>query len=367
MSFPRLLLVVLLALPLAAGHGVAPAYDPLVVDMHLYLQADGGLGETAPDAGAVPLPAVTPGAAATPVTFSVKAPVAFAPAANVEVEVTLRADQLVVARDADGNALELSLAPDGAPTRVALADPVLAPGSVALARASLPVPMRTFEEGDELRIVVRPLMPALAEGALSIVIGGDAPSRADFPEMRVPSPADLRLQDLPHTEYLVGKDRFDPPADHAVNVFRVEHDRITPPASPRFSAAGTYVVFEGVEADGSPHRFADRERRVQAAHEFTVNGLVARVHPGLGVIVRVESQPALVQCVRHCPPGGFSQRIGDDANAAAGEPPSVLVPPPRDTSGIPVSEDEPPAAETPFGWGVGALALVAAATLMAKR
>lgn len=361
MSSPRLLLLALLALPLAAGHGAAPAYDPLVLDMHLHLHADRTMVEAAPDEGAVAFSAITPGSAATPLEFTVKAPVAFAPAGSVDVELTLRADQLVVARDADGNALELQVAPDGPPMRIALADALLAPGTVASARASLAVPARTFEEGEEIRLVVRPLMPALAEGALSIVVGGDSPSRVDFREMRVPSPGDLRLQEVQHTEYLVGVDRFEPPADHAVNVFRVAHDTVTPPATTRFSSAGTYVILEGAEPDGSSHRFPDRGRRLEAAHEFTVNGVLARVHPGLGVIVRVESQPALVQCVRNCPSGGFRATIGGDVEPATGEPPSVLVPPPRDTTGIPVSEDEPPAAQTPTGWTLAALGLVGAA------
>lgn len=358
-------LLVLLALPLAAGHGDAPPFDPLVVDMHLHLHADRTMAEAAPDEGAVAFAAIAPGSAPTAVEFAAKAPVAFAPAGTIDVELTLRADQLVVARDADGDALELQVAPDGPPLRVALADSLLTPGTVALARASLAVPARTFEEGEEIRLVVRPLMPALAEGALSIVVGGDTPSRVDFREMRVPSPADLRLQDVPHTEYLVGVDRFEPPADHAANVFRVAHDSVAPPATTRFSAAGTYVILEGAEADGGAHRFPDRARRIDAAHEFTVNGVLARVHPGLGVIVRVESQPTLVQCVRNCPAGGFSATVGESTNPSTGEPPSVLVPPPRDTTGIPVSEDEPPAAKTPLGGALAAAALLVGA--LARR
>jgi hypothetical protein len=186
--------------------------------------------------------------------------------------------------------------------------------------------------------------------------------------MRVPSVADLRLQDVPHTEFLVGVDRFEPPIGHAVNVYLVGHASVAHPAQKSFSPNGTYVVFQGVEDDAAAaqHRHAAREPRIAAAHEYSVNGVIARVQPGIGVVVRAPIQPVIVQCVRNCPEGGFQDLIGArEPESGGADAPSALVPPPRDTSGIPVSADEPPAAGAPLGWALAALALGLAAR--AKR
>jgi hypothetical protein len=71
---------------------------------------------------------------------------------------------------------------------------------------------------------------------------------------------------------------------------------VTPPTSQGWSVNGTWVVLRGIEGDpdASAHSFPDRERRVAAAHAFTVNGVPARVHPGIGIVVPVASQPIRV-------------------------------------------------------------------------
>lgn len=351
-----------LLVPLAGAHGADPAYDPLVVSFHGFLSVDGALVEAQPEPGARALPAAPlPPGAAPELVFTLRAPVAFAAGGPFEVDLTLRADKPVVARDAEGNALELRIEPGGAPVRIALPDAVLAPGAVTTAAASLPAPARAFAEGEALSLHVRALMPGLAEDALSIVVGGDAPSRLDIRDMRVPSPADLRLQDVPHTEFVLGVDRFEPPADHAVNVYVVRHDRVDPPANHAYRANATYVVFHGIEDEGvAAHRHATREARISAAHEFSVNGISVRVHPGLGVVARAPIFPVIVECVRNCPAEGFQSVIGS-GRAEPSEPPSALVPPPRDTTGIPVSEDAPQDARVPMPAALAVLGLLAVA------
>lgn len=364
-----MLLLTILAASLLTPLAAAQEGDPLLISYYGFLTAEGNVTEPLPAAGAYPLPAtpLAPADARVAATFTWRAPVAFAPSASFEVALTLRADQAVVARDAEGNALELRVEPEGAPVRVAFEEDVMAPGTIARVVVSVPAPARAFAEGEEIVLRVTPLMPGLAEGALSIVVGGESASRFDAPGMRVPSPAALRLQDVPHTEFLLGVDRFEPPAGHAVNVYVVGHDSVQAPAQTSFSANGTYVVFHGVEdAMAGEHQHASREARVAAAHEFSVNGILARVHPGLGVVVRAPIQPVIVQCIRNCPAEGFQDVLGGRGEGgAAGEAPSALVPPPRDTSGIPVSGDEPPAADAPLGVALAALALGLAAR--AKR
>ena len=344
--------------PFATAHGTPAPYAPLVVEMHTFLASDGALVLSPPAPGAVALPAATPAAPPPELRFAVPAPVAFTAAAAYQVSLTLRADQLVVARDAEGMSLELQALPDGAPVRVAL-EPVLAPGAVATVLVDVPAPPRAFAEGDEVALAIRALMPGLQAGALSIVTGGDTASRADLRDLRVPGVSALRLQDVPHTEYLVGVDRFEPPADHAANVFRLGHGVLETPATLRFEANKTYVVLEGVEdeEDARDHAQADRAARVAAAHEFAVNGVLARVQPGVAVVVRAPVAPVVVQCVRNCVPASVSF---PSLAATPSERPSALVPPPRDTTGIPVSEDEPEEKATPAPALLAALVLAAA-------
>lgn len=344
----------------ALAHGDAPAssFDPLALSFHGYLTADGKLSDAAPAPGSVPFGvAVAPAPA---LHFALAAPVRFVPGGGFDVAITLRADRPVVT----GDGIEIGFT-DADPMRVAL-DPVLAPGTVATARATLQAPGALYDEGAPLELTVRPLMPALAEGSLAIVIGGDAPSTFDMIDMRVPTPTDLRLQDVAHTEFLLDGESFAPPPTHSVNTILVHHDSIERGAFPGYSANGTYVVLRGEEeAAAQAHATTDRDKRVEAAHEFRVNGVVARVHPGLGVVVRVMTPTIVVSCVQNCPAAGFTYTLAPEPLLIT-DPPSALVPPPRDTNGIPVSADEPEPKETPIG-GILLVALVAAAIVLRRR
>ncbi|HVM44669.1 MAG TPA: hypothetical protein VM582_01940 [Candidatus Thermoplasmatota archaeon] len=356
----KALLALLLLAPLALAH--APGgYDPLVLDLHAFLTAEGRIDERAPAPGGVAFPASAPPGPAAPLSFALAAPVRFVPGAAFDVTLRVRADGLVVARDADGHAFEVNVEPGGAAQRIALDPPVLAPGSAATARAHVQAVGALYEEGQEMTLTIRPLMP-LGERALVLVVGGEQPSTFHAPDMRVPAPADLRLQDLPHTEFLLASEAFEPPSHHAVNTFVVSHEGVRPPASGAWSANGTYVVLRGEEPPESAreHAHTGRAQRVEAAHEFRVNGMTARAHPGLGVVVRVHAPPVRVECVRNCAAPFVWTYAPEDAPRA--DPPSALVPPPRDARGIPASEDEPRGSDAPLPL----LTLLAALALAAR-
>lgn len=367
-----LALVLLLAPPLAGAHGAASAYDPLVVEMHAFLTADGALAEAAPDAGEMAFPPSDPLEPGEPLVFALDAPVRFEPAGGLVVTLRLRAAQPVVARDADGNAFELSLLRDGAPVegasrRVPLADPVLAPDARATLDAVVQAPGVVFEERSRLALQVRPLMP-LAEGALLLLVGPEG-SRADLPDMRVPRVADLKLQDAPLVEFVTENETFEPPEGSVATVVRVRHDRVEAPRA-MLIGSPTYLVLVGEEGEeeARSHSFPDRPRRLAAAHELLVGDRLVRVHPGLGVVVPL-TRTADVTCARNCPPDfRFSvpvQEAPRNGSVPSQEPTGVLIPPPRSTAGIPVSQDAPP--EDGRGVPGPALAATLAAALLAAR
>lgn len=352
--------------PLAGAHGAAAApYDPLSLEWHAFLAADGTIGTVSPRAGAIAFPASpapTAGASA-PLRFTFPAPVAFEPGGGFVVRLALRVDKPLVAQ---GEAMELSVMPGGEAVRVALPDgPLLAPGSIVTIEQTLHAPGALYAQGDPLELVLQPLVPALLEDALFVVVGAEVGSLFDALDMRVPSPADLRLQDVPHTEIVLGADQFVPPASHALNVFTVGHDVVVPPAAGASSEAGTYVLLRGEEPDdvAREHAIADEEARRAAAHSFRVNGVPARVHPGLGVIVRIPSLPIRVACEENCPEGGYAWSFAPVSTGGTSESPGVLVPAPRDTTGIPVSQDDPPTKGTPLPGPLAVLALALALAL----
>lgn len=351
--------------------GLAPAalaadgFDPLKLSFSGFLTADGEIDATPAAPGSIPFQAVPPTGVAPPLLFTFVAPVRFSPGAAFEVAIQVRADALVVARDAEGNAFEIGIDPDGARVPVAVDPPVMAPGTVATLRVQV-MSSSLYDEGDPIVLSVRPL-GQFTDGALSLVVGGDPPSTFAAPDMRVPTPADLRLQDLPHTEFLLDGESFAPPPTHSVNVFRVGHASVDIPSALGWSIEGTYAVLRGDESGevAAGHAKVDRASRIDAAHEFRVNGAVARVHPGLGVVVRIRSLPLTIECVRNCP-ADFAFEWGPPPTTPTGEPPSTLIPPPRDTSGIPVSEDEDDK-PTPLAPLVAIVALALAAETFRRR
>lgn len=352
-------LVLLAAAQPALAHGEdAPAeavFDPLRLSLHAYLSADGNLTDAIPAPGAVPLPAsppVAPAAAGLPFTLAV--PVRFVPGQGIEVALHLRAEKPVLTRDADGNGLELALMRNGeevpgAARRVPLGDALLAPGATASARAVLQAPGVTFAKGDDLALVVRPLMPGLQEEALFVLVGGEAASSVDIHDMRVPTLADLELQEADLTQFFLATEEFAPPRGAPSTVLRVLHDRVEVVGAVPPGVA--YLVLRGEEpaAEAAAHSSAHREGRIEAAHEFRLGATLVRVHPGVGVVVPVPTSPAsiAVGCARNCPSDFvLTLRSASDARAgsspsASDEPQSVLIPPPRSTVGIPVSQDAP--------------------------
>lgn len=362
-----LLLVALLGLPVAPAQPDA-TFDPLVFDFHGYLTTAGAVAPSAPDAGAVAFAAVSPPATAQPLRFAFDAPIRFSPGEGFDVTLTLRADQPILARDADGNALELAIEANGTPVegtarRVALGNGILAPGDTVTVSALLQAPAARFDEGTTLALVVRPLVAALPENGLLVVVGGDTPSRLDALTMRVPAADDLRLQTSALTSFVLATEDFRPERANAVVIdVRVGHGPIRVEGTPRYDANGTYVVVRGEEddADARSHALLEHDARVEAAHELRVGGVLVRAHPGIGVVVPVTRSNARIDCVRNCEP--FAIPIGGDATVVT-DPRSVLVPPPRDTSGIPTSEDEPASGRK--GLPLPALALVATALTLA--
>lgn len=361
-ALPASVLLALLLAPAALAHGAEPAdagaFDPLSLSLHAFATTDNTLVASPPEKGAVALPP-TPGLGdGVPLAFALEVPVRFVAGQGVEVALELRAEKAVVARDANGDALELSIARNGEPIadsarRVPLSEPVLAPGSAASVRAVLQVPGVTFAKGDTLAVLVRPLMPGLPSDALFVLVGGERPSIVDVHDMRVPSVADLELQETSLPQFLLGTEDFVPPAGASAFAVRVGHARIeADPVAPGASVAGGYVVVRGEEAgeDARAHAAPDRPGRLAAAHELRVGSVLVRAHPGVGVAVPIPAGASSVRvvCVRNCPDGGFSLTLGSAATSpspSSSEPASVLVPPPRSTAGIPVSQDAPPEKE----------------------
>lgn len=349
-----LLLIVLS--PSAQAHGDPGPYDPLTLEWHVFL-ADGGVAAQ-PAAGAVPL--------AEPARFAFAAPVRFQPVGGFEVELEVRAGATpLLGADAQGNALELRIEPEGAPRRVPLPSALLPPGGSTSVRARLDGPSRVLEEGTPMALVVS----WLGTGDASIALGEG--SRLDARDMRVPELRDLRMQEARVTEFLLAQEAFQAPQGSTLTVLRVEHAAVTVASGSAAGREGAYVLLRGEETDATvAHAHASYDERIARAHAFAVGGQLVRVHPGTGVAVRLPPEGGEVRCVNACPDGGFSHVVAraptPGGTSAPPEPPaSVLVPPPRDTSGVPVSADEPEARETPAASAL--MAVLVTLLLLARR
>jgi hypothetical protein len=355
-----------------------------------YPTADGGFAYDPPPAGAVAFPATDPTSHTSALAFSLRAPVRFLLGHGFDVTLQLQADKPLVARDQEGNAIELSLLMDGAPVsgapmRVPLsAGPLLAPGDRASAHAVLQAPSAVFAKGANLTLLVRTLLPAVPEGALEILVGPGG-SWASLDSMRIPSIEDLELEDGDFTVYLPRNASFAPSDARSVaHAVRVGHASVDFASIRQTDGKRVYLVFVGEEpiADAQAnHDFPDRERRLNATHQLMVGGALVRVHPGVAVVVPIGAGPAPVEvaCVRNCPAGwratvtfasaeGASPSSSSGGAAAPWDPEGGLIPPPRSTNGIPVSGDAPAAEKrVPAPQSGAAFAVAALAALHARH
>jgi hypothetical protein len=375
-----LLLALATLMPTAAAHDEVRlgVYDPLDLEMHLWLSDDARLVSAAPADGARPFAARQPGGDGAPLDFETEAPVTFSATTGLAVSLLLRAAQPVLAQGPDGASLELALLADGVPLdgatkRVALQAPVLAPGATERVEVKLQ-PASTIEKGARLALRVTPLMPALAEGALAVATGPDA-SRADFAVVRVPSVAHLELNDPALPTWHLDDEAYRPAdARAAVYEVRVSHTAIGLGSLTQPVGTNVTLVFGGEESAADAyahHHFADAAARRAAAHELLVGDTLVRVHPGVGVAVAVDGSAArsvVIRCGANCPEPGFSAVLRfvepEDVRPRAGSGNSVI-PPPRNTSGVPVSQDAPDGDARVPGPGVAAAvpALAAAAAI----
>lgn len=392
-SSPALALALALALvaTFAAAHGATFSADPTLLNLTGHLASDRSILLESGAEGAVYFAAVQPGAAPTPLDFALKAPLRFAPH-GAEVAIALRADKPVLARDANGNGLRIELLLDGRPIPGASSEQPLplklGPDEASGVRATLGTNVtEPIAENATLTLRLTPLMPALLDEALAVVVGGGAGSTLLLPLITVPTVQDLRLQDAPFYEYDLTRENFTPiDRTLAVNEFDVEHETITTNFVNVFGTRA-FLVFKGAESSADAqqdHAFVDRAKRLAATHDFRVGTTLVRVHPGVGVVVLLDlaSGPTLVKCVQHCPAAGFemtihparvNQKPGDPGTPVDGAPPSgaptatpttgsVLVPPPSASRAT-----EPTQKATPGAPIAAALALAFACSFALRR
>ena len=349
----------LLATLLVPG-ALAAAFDPLALPWVVRLAADGSLQEDAPAEGGVAFPPSDPATPALPLAFSATVPVTSTLGA-AQVHLVVVADRPLVARNGEGHSLEVALLVDGRPVataRHAHPLPLLAPGDRMTLALDLPTGEALAAEGAPLALHVTALMPAVPQDGLRLLVGKDA--TLAFPALRASDARALRMQDGPLEDALATA------AFPGARDVRVHHDRVEADAL----EGARFLAFRGVEEGGAEaaaaHAHANRSRRVEAAHAFTVGSALVRVHPGLAVVVPV-AEGMRVACVKNCPSGGFEATVRAAAgNGTAGTTPAtpggdgVLIPPPRATP-TPAQEKEAP-------WGLVALAaLVLAVGLTSRR
>jgi len=381
------LLAALAALaPLAAAHAdpSETVYDPLTLDLHGWLTAEGGIAASPPAEGGVYFPSYTPADPPSHLDFSMKAPSRFAPATGLDVRVHLVADKPVVAQDSGGSSFTLTLLADGVAVKgasrtLSLGQAALAPGASADLATTLPAAGVTFDKGATLTLRVAPLAPALADASLKVAVGASANSHADFLAAKLPGVQDLGLDEPPGvTLFLLSESTFQPREPDAALVTLSVSQNQTVALSKVASAPVTYVVLRGDHsvAEGRAfHEFPDADARNAAAHVWRVGTQRVRVHPGVGVAVRVNVTAGSVVdvvCESVCPAGGWKTSLPPLAatvtqGGVASDPADVLIPPPRNTAGIPVSGDAPPEEKKAPGPALPLVAGAAGLTLILAR
>jgi hypothetical protein len=379
------LLLALLS-PLASAHiENETTYDPLQLNVPLWLAANGTLAESAPAAGARYLPPTDPTATsgAPSLEFSIAAPLPFTLRHGLDVTLRLQADEPIVAQDANGTALDVAIERNGAivngSTRaLPLGKPALAPGDVVTVRALLPAPDVLFARQDELALTVRATLPLVPSSSLKVLVGPDG-STATLDDLQVPSVRDLDLEDGGLFVFDPRNETFTPPQpDAVVYTGVVGHASVDVPAIDETDGRFVYLVLRGDEPPAqarAEHDAFDASARRAAAHAFTVGSTVVRVHPGVAVVVPVGRgpDPVPIACAANCPVPGYRATItfGSGAGGASGSQPdvaptSVLMPPPPGTSGIPVSKDAPAPKPAPAASLAAVVGAVMLATLLRR-
>lgn len=366
------LLLLALALPLApSAIAQAEAFDPLALTWTAFATADGKLAAQAPEAGSVHFPPSDPATPAIPLAFSAPSPVTFLAEGDVRVTLHVEAGRPLLTQGSDGQSLEVALFADGKLLGVArhkLAAPLMAPDDEETVEATLALEDVIVAKGATLSLQVKALMPAVPPEGLRILVGA---SGLTLP-MRVGTVAELELQDAPFVSLLATEAYAAPPGAVAFDV-RIGHDGALPDAGWTETQGRNVVLVLRGEEDAATargeHASADPEARRAAAHAYTVNGISVRVHPGVGVVVPIGTGPApvAISCARNCPAGDLARvSFSAEGPTVVTDDASVLIPPPRSTTGIPVSEDAPtPEKGVPVGPLV--LAALALAALTARR
>lgn len=345
------LLLLILAPPSLAQ---AEAFDPLSLAWAAALTSEGRLADAPGPGGAILFPAADPTAASLPLAFQAEAPVSFRPGDPVTVTLVVEAIKPVLTQDREGRSFEVTLrSGDEVVARGTggVAAALLAPGERATVRVEAAPGDVLVLRGAALALEVRPLMPALAGEALALRVG-EGGSSAALP-LQLPGVEALELQDAPYEEFLVTEGSFTAPLGLTTLTFTVGHSTVVGPTVDA-SASGPFVVLllgEETREEAAAHAKVTREERLNASHEFLVDGARVRVHPGVGVVVPVAGRP-VVECARGCP-AGFRFALSGEAPPGTSPPPSsdgsVLIPPPRSTEGIPTSKDAPEGGnDTPF-------------------
>ncbi len=382
MVFPKLpfalMAGVLLAMPFAAADGAhdeTVVYDPLVLSYEGYFAAD-TITRTAPSEDAV---VFSPGNLVAPppaLLFEFAAPVTFRPAQGFNIELVVEASEPMVAIGPDERSFHLEILLngtkiEGADARVRVADPVLQAGQPVRLDVLINAPNQVFEKGAQIAVSILPLMPLVAPDALTLLVGPEG-SQLSIPDMRVPTVADLGLDNRGLKMFHLETELYVPSATSVAYDVRVFHDAV------HFGAvvvpAGTRVVliFKGEESGDAAHSHdtVDSDARDALAHEFFVGAQRVLVHPGVGVVVPVTSDVEAVVsiiCGNQCPEPGYQTVIRFqapaplDANGLPTQPvrdDGGLIPPPRDTSGIPVSQDEDSKAERAIPGAAGSLVAI---------
>ena len=348
-----LLALSLLATPLTSAHGDAAegAYDPLMLDLHAFLQVDATLVEQNPrvDSIAWPIPA-QPGQPNPSLDFAIPAPQPMVTQRGLVATLVVHAGTAGPAQDQRGDSFEVTLLRNGEPIDGASArgsfGPLMVAGQTSNVSVAIAAPPTDFVAGDSMGIRVRPLMPLLREGDIILQLGPEG-SRVDFDALRVPHVRDLGLATEGQTVFRLGEETFRPSLPNAaVITATVTHDGITFDRTNVTAGEPLYIVFVADEphdvAEAAHERF-DAEARRSAAHTYLVGGGVVHVHPGVGIAVRVdytEHANRRVTCFANCEEDAPMELRVEPPPPTRPDQRGALIPPPREQVTLPPDERE---------------------------